>query len=249
MTMTLFGSLLAPEYLSWLWQGFLITIGLSLLVCVLATLLGLITAVLRMSSYRTVRWLTQSYISLFCNTPLLIQLFFWYFAAPSLFPESWMMWLNMPHDIEFGFFSVSWPSFEFIAGFIGLTLYTTAFIAEEFRAGIQGVAVGQKLAGDALGFTDNQVWRYIVLPQAIRHVFFPLVGQYMNTIKNTSLTMAIGLAELSYASRQVETETFKTFQAFGIATLLYMAFIIVIEVIAHWIAQSKAFQYHKKVST
>lgn len=246
--MTLFGTLLSPEYLSLLWQGFLITIGLSLLVCCIATVLGLLIAVLKMSHHRAIRWSVQAYISVFCNTPLLIQLFFWYFAAPSIFPESWMMWLNMPHEIELAHITIEWPSFEFIAGFIGLTLYTTAFIAEEFRAGIQGVSIGQKLAGDALGFTPQQVWRYVVLPQALRHVFFPLVGQYMNTIKNTSLTMAIGLAELSYASRQVETATFKTFQAFGIATLLYMVFIIMLEVIAHWIAHSKPFQYQQRTS-
>lgn len=247
--MTIFGTLLAPEYLSLLWQGFLVTIGLSILVCFIATFFGLIIAVLKISAPASVRWLVRSYISVFCNTPLLIQLFFWYFAAPSIFPESWMMWLNLPHEVTFGDITIAWPSFEFIAGFIGLTLYTTAFIAEEFRAGIQGVTLGQKLAGDALGFTPRQVWRYIVLPQAIRHVFFPLVGQYMNAIKNTSLTMAIGLAELSYASRQVETATFKTFQAFGIATLLYMALIIVIEVIAHQIARSNLFQYHQRTSS
>ncbi len=62
----------------------------------------------------------------------------------------------------------------------------------------------------------------VVLPQALRTALPPLLGQYMNALKNSSLAMAIGLAELSYASRQVETETFKTFQAFGIATLLYI---------------------------
>lgn len=69
--------------------------------------------------------------------------------------------------------------------------------------------IEQRAAGLALGFTTAQVWRYIVFPQAIRTALGPLLGQYMNALKNSSLTMAIGLAELSYASRQVETETFK----------------------------------------
>ncbi len=75
----------------------------------------------------------------------------------------------------------------------------------------------------------------MVLPQALRMALPPLLGQYMNALKNSSLAMAIGLAELSYASRQVETETFKTFQAFGIATLLYIGAIAPLEAALHTI--------------
>lgn len=109
-----------------------------------------------------------------------------------------------------------------------------AFIAEELRAGIQAVPAGQWEAGRALGLPGRDIWRQIVLPQAFRISLPPLLGQYMNAVKNSSLTMAIGLAELSYASRQVETETFKTFQAFGVATLLYIAIIAVIEAVGYW---------------
>jgi polar amino acid transport system permease protein len=72
--------------------------------------------------------------------------------------------------------------------------------------------------------------RYVILPQALRIATPPLAGQYMNVVKNSSLTMAIGVAELSYMSRQVDTETFKTFQAFGTATVFYVLTIAVIEV-------------------
>ncbi len=89
---------------------------------------------------------------------------------------------------------------------------------------------GQHLAAAALGLTPLAAFRYVILPQAVRISIPPLFGQYMNIVKNSSLTMAIGVAELSYASRQVDAETFKTFQAFGAATLLYIATIAVIEV-------------------
>lgn len=72
----------------------------------------------------------------------------------------------------------------------------------------------------ALHLIDLQIFRQIALPLALRFAWLPVVGQYLNTIKDTSLTMTIGLAELSYASREVETETFLAFQVFGIATLL-----------------------------
>ena len=235
----MFGELLAPHYLHWLLDGFVLTLILSLLTCLFATGLGFLLCLARLSSSRLWSWPARAYLSLFRNTPLLVQLFFWYFGVTAMLPEGWVMWLNQPRSLSLGFFELQWPSFEFIAGFWGLMLYTAAFISEEFRAGVSSVRIEQRAAGLALGFTTAQVWRYIVFPQAIRTALGPLLGQYMNALKNSSLTMAIGLAELSYASRQVETETFKTFQAFGFATLLYVASIALIEVIGQWMARSK----------
>ncbi|MFK7670645.1 amino acid ABC transporter permease [Pseudomonas lundensis] len=235
----MFGELLAPHYLHWLLDGFVLTLILSLLTCVFATGLGFLLCLARLSSARLWSWPARAYLSLFRNTPLLVQLFFWYFGVTAMLPEGWVMWLNQSRSLSLGFFELQWPSFEFIAGFWGLMLYTAAFICEEFRAGVSSVRIEQRAAGLALGFTTAQVWRYIVFPQAIRTALGPLLGQYMNALKNSSLTMAIGLAELSYASRQVETETFKTFQAFGFATLLYVASIALIEVIGQWMARSK----------
>lgn len=235
----MFGELLAPHYLHWLLDGFVLTLILSLLTCLFATGLGFLLCLARLSSSRLWSWPARAYLSLFRNTPLLVQLFFWYFGVTAMLPEGWVMWLNQPRRLSLGFIELQWPSFEFIAGFWGLMLYTAAFICEEFRAGVSSVRIEQRAAGLALGFTTAQVWRYIVFPQAIRTALGPLLGQYMNALKNSSLTMAIGLAELSYASRQVETETFKTFQAFGFATLLYVASIALIEVIGQWMARSK----------
>jgi polar amino acid transport system permease protein len=174
-------------------------------------------------------WRSAIYVLAFRNSPLLVQLLFWYFGAATLFPQGWMDWLNAPHRIAWGPFALAWPSFEFVAGWIGLTCYATTFIGEEFRAGMRGVKQAQDQAAAALGLTLFATFRYVILPQAVRIATPPLAGQYMNIVKNSSLTMAIGLAELSYASRQVDTETFKTFQAFGAATILYIVTIAVIE--------------------
>ena len=235
----MFGELLAPHYLHWLLDGFILTLILSLLTCLVATGLGFLLCLARISPSRVWSWPARAYLALFRNTPLLVQLFFWYFAVTAMLPEGLVMWRNQPRSLSVGQFEIEWPSFEFIAGFWSLMLYTAAFICEEFRAGISSVRIEQRAAGLALGFKPAQVWRYIVFPQALRTALGPLLGQYMNALKNSSLTMAIGLAELSYASRQVETETFKTFQAFGFATLLYVASIALIEVIGQLIARSK----------
>ncbi|CAI1175717.1 TPA: amino acid ABC transporter permease [Serratia liquefaciens] len=232
--------LLAPQYLSWLWEGFLLTLWLSACASLAATLLGFLLTAMRDSRLRVLRWLAVGYSSLFRNTPLLVQLFFWYFAAGQILPSAAMQWLNTPHHIG----PLEWPSFEFLAGFFGLTLYSTAFIAEEIRSGIRGVASGQKYAANALGLTGWQAMRYVVLPQALKIAMPPLLGQYMNVIKNSSLTMAIGVAELSYASRQVETETLRTFQAFGVATVLYIAIIALLEGWGMWRQQRKPLGGH-----
>jgi len=238
----MFGELLAPRYLQWLADGFLLTLGLSLLVCLVATVLGALLYLARSAPSRLLAWPARAYLLVIRNTPLLVQLFFWYFGVTALLPDSLVTWLNTPRSLALGPLAAEWPSFEFIAGFWGLTLYTTAFVAEELRAGIDSVRKEQRAAGLALGLRPAQVWLHVVLPQGLRTALGPLLGQYMNAVKNSSLTMAIGLAELSYTSRQVETETFKTFQAFGYATLLYILTIALIEAAGQLIQHSRRYR-------
>ena len=222
---------LAPKYLIWLLQGFGMTLGLSALVIVAATLCGCLLALARTSRTASVRRAAALYVLVFRNSPLIVQLLFWYFGVATLLPEAAMTWLNTPHAVDLGVFSLHWPSFEFVAGWIGLTCYSITFIGEEFRSGLSGVPAGQHNAAAALGLTPLAAFVHVILPQAVRIATPPLFGQYMNIVKNSSLTMAIGLAELSYSSRQVDTETFKTFQAFGLATVLYILTIAMLEVV------------------
>lgn len=225
--------LLRAEYLIWLLKGFLMTLQISLVVIPVATLLGFLATLATGSTWRVLSWLTTSLVAIFRNSPLLVQLFFWYFGAPALLPEALREWLNLTQSISLpGGLALPWPSYEFLCGVFGLTLYSAAFVAEEIRAGMQGVPRTQRYAAEALGMRPWQVFRHVIAPQALRNALPPLMGQYMNTVKNSSLTMAIGVMELSYASRQVETVSFKTFQAFGIATLLYVLIIAALEATA-----------------
>lgn len=230
----LLDQLLAPKYLGWMFQGLLMTLWATLVTAFFATVLGLFLAGARASRHRLLALPAAAYTSLFRNTPLLVQLLFWYFGVPAAFPEGMMEWLNSVHSVDLGIVTLHWPSFEFLAAVFGMILYSTAYVSEEIRAGMRGVAASQALAGAALGLTPVQVLRHIILPQALRIALPPLLGQYMNILKNTSLSMSIGLAELSYTSRQVEAETFRTFQAFGVATVFYIASIALIEAFGHW---------------
>ena len=232
-------AVLSPQYWGWLLQGWLMTIWATLLVVVCSSVLGIFLAVARSSARPWLQWLARLYLSLFRNTPLLVQLFFWYFGLPALLPESVVAWLNTEHVLGLGLAQLAWPSFEFIAAIIGMVFYSTAYVGEEIRAGFNGVSHTQIHAGLALGMKRGQVLRYIVLPQALATITSPLLGQYMNIIKNTSLGMTIGLVELSYRARQAEAETFQSFQVYGITTLLYIVLILVVELLSQHLARRR----------
>ena len=232
--------LLEARYLWWLWDGFLVTLAISLLTIIFSTILGFLLVIAQQSGIKLIKGMVVGYNAIFRYSPLLPQLFFWYFGIGNLLPTEFKIWLFDEPQIQLWFFTLKMPSFEFIIGFIGLTCYSSAFIAEEFRAGIAGVSVGQQQASLALGLTWWQSMRFIILPQSFCIAFTPLIGQYMNIVKNSSLTMAIGVLELSYVSRQVETESLKTFQDFAVATFLYILAIVIIGTLGN-IYQTKQF--------
>ncbi|WP_047243822.1 amino acid ABC transporter permease [Chromobacterium subtsugae] len=224
---------LEPHYLIWLGKGALLTGWLSLLVIAAASLLGVAFTALLDGAPRPLRLATRLFVGLHRNTPLMVQLLLWYFGVSGLLPDEAKIWLNTPRALELPFgLALPWPSFEFLAAFTALTLYSAAFISGELQAGLNAVSKGQRLAAKALGMSGWQALRLVVLPQAWQLVKRPLVGQYTAIVKNTSLTMAIGLAELSYASRQVETETLLAFQSFAAATALYLILVLITQLLA-----------------
>ena len=233
---------LTGQPLQWILSGFLTTLWVTLAGMLLASLLALLFMLLRLSGGRPGNAVVSSWVSLFRNTPLLVQLFFWYFGLPALLPESVVAWLNTEHVLGLGFAQLAWPSFEFIAAIIGMVFYSTAYVGEEIRAGFNGVSHTQIHAGLALGMKRGQVLRYIVLPQALAIIKPALFGQYMNIAKNTSLGMAVGLMELSYRSRQAEAETFMSFQVYGIGTVLYILLVLAIGMAGRKLGRRKVWQ-------
>lgn len=229
--LSLWGEPLAPQYTDMIWSGLQCTLVLSIESIALALVLGLLLCVARMSPLAGIRGLAIGWLALFRNTPLLVQLLFWYFAFPALLPMPIRMALMTP--TEWTLLGTVWesPSWEFLASLIGLTFYTASYIAEECRAGVATVSKGQWRAAQALGMTSGQAWRSVIMPQALRAVVSPLMGQFMNAIKNSSLAMAVGYAELSYVCGQINDATQRTFQLFGIVTVLYIATVAVVELL------------------
>src|SRR5258708_15827469 len=179
---------LAPKYLMWLWQGFGVTVGLALTVALAATVSGFVLAIARHARYGWLRRATATYVLVFPKTPLLVQLFFWYFGAGTLMPDALMQWLNTPHGVHLGAYALRWPSFEFVAGWLGLTCYTAAFIAEEFQAGLRGVPGGQHAAAAALRLTPLPAFRHVAFPPAVPPSPPPPLRPYINLLKKSILT-------------------------------------------------------------
>lgn len=203
------------KYLDWLVSGVKVTLELSAIGIVGAFLLGLLIAVLKMSHFRPLRWLASLYLEFFRNTPLLVQIFFWYFGSYKILPEAVNDWLNA-------------HNFEFAAAAIALTIYTSAFIAEDIRSGILTIPKEQMEAARSAGFSYLRAMQYIILPQAVRNTVPPLVNQFLNLAKNSSLAMTIGVMEVTYQARQVESYSFKGFEAFTAATVVYLGLSVAI---------------------
>lgn len=203
------------QYFEWIVSGIKVTIELSVVSIALSFILGLLIAVMRMSTVKPVLWFSHAYLEFFRNTPLLVQIFFWYFGSYQILPQSVNDWLNS-------------VNFEFAAAVIALTIYTSAFIAEDIRSGVRSIPKEQMEAARSSGFSYLRSMRYIVLPQAVRITIPPLINQFLNLTKNSSLAMTIGVAELTYQARQVESYTFKGFEAFTAATVVYLAMSIII---------------------
>ncbi|HVN96160.1 MAG TPA: amino acid ABC transporter permease [Syntrophorhabdaceae bacterium] len=203
------------KYADWLLTGIKTTFELSAVSIVLAFVLGLLIAVMRMSNVRPIRWFAHGYLEFFRNTPLLVQIFFWYFGSYKLLPTAVNDWLNN-------------MNFEFSAAVIALTIYTSAFIAEDIRSGVRSIPKEQMEAARSSGFSYLRSMQYIILPQAVRLTIPPLINQFLNLTKNSSLAMTIGVVELTYQARQIESYTFKGFEAFTAATLVYVVISFII---------------------
>ena len=194
---------------TWLLDGLFMTLKLSVLGWVFAVLLGIFFGALRTVPFRPLRAIATAYVEFFRNVPLLVWLFFWYFGAPEVFPEAIRQWL-IHHGMEF------WSAVA------GISIYHGARMSEVIRGGIQSIPKTQLEAGISSGLSISQAYRFIVIPIAFRLIIPPLTNESLNLLKNSSLAMTIGVAELTFATRQIETYTAKAIEAFTAGTLIYL---------------------------
>lgn len=198
-------------YLQTLLNGTGWTIALSISAYLFALVLGSVIGVMRTVESRAARAVAATYVELFRNIPLLVQMFLWYFVLPELLPKALGMAIKqMPQ-----------PWNQFFPALLCLGFYETARIAETLRSGIRSLRAGQRQAALALGLTGTQAYRFVILPQAFRVVIPPLTSEFMSMIKGSSVAMTIGLLELTGAARSMQEFSFHIFEAFSAATIIY----------------------------
>ena len=205
------------------------TLATAALAWIIAFAIGSIVGVARTTSRPWMVRLGNAYVELFRNIPLLVQLFVWYFVVPSLVPavKRWVISLDPTEH-------------QFATAVVCLGLFTSARIAEQVRAGIQSLARGQRMAAYAVGLTEVQSYRYVLLPMAYRIVIPPLTSELMNLIKNTAVAYSIGLVELFFRTREMAEMTFRYFEAFTAATLVYLVIAFTANRVMAWVERRVA---------
>jgi glutamate/aspartate transport system permease protein len=139
-------------------------------------------------------------------------MFLWFFVVPELLPNALGDWIKqMPPP---------WGSY--IPAVLCLGIFTSVRVAEQVRAGISSLPRGQGFAGTAMGLTEFQTYRFVILPQAFRIILPPLTSEFMNIIKNSSVALTIGLLELTGRARAMQEFSFRVFEAFTAATVIYL---------------------------
>lgn len=212
-------------YLGWMLYGLKMTIGLSLSAWIMALVLGAVIGVLRTVPNRLLSGFARSYVELFRNIPLLVQLFLWYFVLPEL----------LPPDLGNAFKQSNPIVQQFLASMLCLGLFTSARVAEQVRSGINSLPPGQKNASLAIGFTLPQTYRYVMLPMAFRLVVPPLTSEFLNIFKNSAVCSTIGLLELAAQGRQLVDYTAQPYESFIAVTLAYMLINVVVMFAMRWV--------------
>jgi glutamate/aspartate transport system permease protein len=200
------------SYLHYLIVGLGWTLVTALAAWVIALLVGAFVGTIRTTTARWAVRLGNLYVEIFRNIPLIVQMFLWFFVVPELLPKELGDWIKqMPPP---------WGSY--LPAVLCLGLYTSVRVAEQVKAGIQSLSRGQGMAGTALGLSLAQTYRFVLLPMAFRIVLPPLTSEFMNVIKNSSVALTIGLLELTGRARAMQEFSFKVFEAFAAATLIYL---------------------------
>lgn len=190
-------------YLQWMMSAWGWTLKVAVLAWLVALLVGALVGVLRTVPNRGLAAFGDAWVELFRNIPVLVQIFLWYHVVPAVVPAL-----------------KSVPGFVLVV--LALGFFTSARVAEQVKAGILALPRGQRMAGQALGLTLPQTYRYVILPMAFRIIIPPLTSEAMNIIKNSSVAFAVSIPELIQFAMQSQEETSRGIEIYLAVTGLYV---------------------------
>ncbi|CAM3708091.1 amino acid ABC transporter permease [Roseateles saccharophilus] len=204
-------------YLQWMLNAWGWTLSVSLLALLVALVVGSLIGIARTTPNKWLARFGEAWTELFRNIPLLVQVFLWYHVLPALFP---VLRDAVP------------PSVLVVCA---LGFFTSARIGEQVKAGIQTLPRGQRYAGQALGMTLPQTYRFVLLPMAFRIVIPPLTSESMNIVKNSAVAFAVSIPELAQFAQQASEETSHFEEIFIPVTALYFISAFAINRVAKFI--------------
>ncbi len=191
--------------------GIKITLLLAVVTTITSLCLGTLIAVMRLSKSRILRALGRLYVEIFRNIPGLFWILFFYFLFPELLPFGWGETLN------------GYIYYPIVAGIIALTIDNSSYVSDILRSGRLAIPHTQREVAISTGLNRVQQYLYVLLPQMYRAALPPLGTRMVHNFKNTSLCMAITVPELTWATQQIESLTFRGLESTTIATLFYIA--------------------------
>jgi polar amino acid transport system permease protein len=208
-----------PDFRELLLAGMRYTLLIAAVSTVLSLLLGTALAAARLADSRWLAWPATAWVTLARHVPGVFWVLFFYFAFPELLPKDWSMALNR------------WVHFALLAGIIGLTVDNGTYVSDIVRNGVLAVPRGEHEAAKCCGLTNWQQWTCCLLPVTMRIVMPPLANRTIHNFKNSSLCMVIGVPELTWATQQIESLTFRGVEATLGATVFY---VLVATIIGTW---------------
>jgi len=197
--------------------GLITTLWLSAAASIAGLIIGLVTALCRISKNLTLRQLSIIYIELIRGTPLLVQIFIVYF-----------------------FFATVLDISRIVAGISALAIFAGAYVAEIIRAGIQSIPKGQMEAAQSLGMNVPQAMVHIILPQAFKRILPPLAGQFISLIKDSSLVSIIAIVELTKSGKEIASSTFAVFEVWFVVAFLYLILTFSLSQVIAWVERRLA---------
>jgi polar amino acid transport system permease protein len=210
-------------------QGLWLTLKVSMIAIIFGVFIGLFAGLARISDNPALKWSAISYIELIRGSPLLVQIFIWYFVLGTLINT-----LLAQQNIS------QVPPLWF--GVAALATFTGAYVAEMVRAGIQSISRGQTEASRSLGMTYVQSMIHVILPQALRRIIPPLAGQFISLIKDSSLLGIIAIRELTKATREVVTTSLQPFELWFVCAILYLVLTFSLSMLLQYVERRTLYQ-------
>ena len=198
-------------------NGLWVTLKISFFAAILTFIIGTIVAFMKLSSYQFLKDIATVYITIVRGTPLLVQIFLFYFIVANIF------------ELD-----------RFVAGVLALGIFFGAYMAEILRGAIQSIDKGQLEAANSLGISKFQAMRHIILPQAFKRALPTLVGEMIALVKDSSLVSVISITDLTKVGKEIVANTFSRFETWIVIALVYLSITSVLSYIGHRLEKNMA---------